>query len=42
MLYCAFVIMMILGFIDGIMKLTSREYKNTKEYNNILDFLLSK
>lgn len=42
MLYLGFVAMIILGACDGLFKLNTNSCKNTKEYNNILDFLLSK
>lgn len=42
MLYYALVLMMILGFIDGFLKLKDPSYKTTREYNNIIDFLLHK
>jgi cbb3-type cytochrome oxidase subunit 3 len=41
MLYFILLIMMILGFIDGIVKLTSPSQKTRTESSNILEFLLS-
>jgi hypothetical protein len=41
MLYFILVLMMILGFVDGIIKLSSPSQKTRTESSNIIDFLLS-
>ena len=41
MLYFILLFMMILGFIDGMIKLSSPSQKTRTESSNIIDFLLS-
>jgi hypothetical protein len=41
MLYFILVLMMFLGFVDGIIKLSSPSQKTRTESSNIIDFLLS-
>ena len=41
MLYFILLLMMVLGFVDGIIKLSSPSQKTRAESSNIIDFLLS-